>query len=171
MSGGTYILDSKITNLEVLEDDKTASVDEVPKPPQFRVTIDKIDQPLLVDAIIGSDRHLPHDSTISSKDDLLPKTTSSFVTLMGLAVIDQRVSFESRSRPELPVTDDSENSDHGVGSDLDCALLVFPPESLTSDTSHGSVFVLFNGDATNSCPPGKRNVFGLYAIYSTDVYN
>lgn len=147
VSGGTYILGREVSTI--------SSVKHTDNEPAYRVSIEGLDESIHGKMIIASSDYL------SVLEQLNPPQTP------GSALEDETAyCIAIITGPLLTLltsgSSDADNTTHDnetVSLLLDTALLVFPPNSLSSAKVTESVHVLINGEGTLSCPKGQCDCF------------
>lgn len=147
VSGGTYILGREVSSI--------LGVTHADNAPAYRLSIEGLDESIEGKFIIASPDYL------SVLEQLNPPQTTGLAvgeeTAYCIAIVTGPLITPSTLR-----TSDTGNTTHDYETDsplLDTALLVFPPDSLSSAKATESVHALINGEGTLSCPKGQCDCF------------
>lgn len=171
VAGATYILGRNIVAVETTESPNAERR-------RYSLRIDDVEESIESDVLIAS-----HDYV-----SIVPPSKSSSATSIGadshsiahcIAIIDRPISF-SESEPPSTTTEispDTEFIEETLGPadqkvQLDTAILVFPPGSVTGGSETAAVHALVTGEASMSSPKGKCELYkvnqcGIVADFSS----
>lgn len=147
MSGGTYILDRKLTSFQPVMD---VSGDSMKTARSYKVCIDGVEEPMTANIIISSTEYLSQFETsikVGSQTDVEDEERYA----LGIVVIDCALSSLATTASVESNTNESEDR---ASLRTDTALLTFPPGELDGGRAQAVVNVLIYGEGTLSCPSG-----------------
>lgn len=168
VSGGVYILGRPISSITPYEDvapeDRPTHSDDPSAFPKYIIKLDEFPDPLTSDLIISAQGYIPsnllHTTKLVAPSHLYESTP--FVTPIArcIAIIDQPLSLSPATLTPDPTSDLEDQSSDPRSllstSNLDTAVLVFPPSSLpTGGSATASATVLMTGEGSMSTPSGK----------------
>lgn len=113
----------------------------------YEVVLDDFPDTLTSDVLVTNPKYLTDDIPIRQAESK-PDGVSSGAVARCVAILDAPIAF---SQDDTSISD----SEDPQKEEIDTALLVFPPGSLSTGSSETSVHVLMTGAGTMSAPAGR----------------
>lgn len=165
VAGGIYILGRSISSIIDLDpqpiSQTTLADSDKPPLPKYSVELDDFPEKLSCSLIISSPDHVPRHLLPIAKHvpSSVPSNDARFV-VRCIAIIDRPIVFsatslEPPSDKENPVDSTSFQDQPPARQDVDTAVLIFPPSSLSGGSTTTVVHVLITGEGCMATPSGK----------------
>ncbi|KAI0314736.1 GDP dissociation inhibitor-domain-containing protein [Amylostereum chailletii] len=180
VAGGVYILDRTLRSITPPSDpsaQSSASMDNSSELPssassnnlKYIIQLDDFPEPLTADLVISASDQLPED--LQSLAYRLPQESvpPTHPIARGIIILNRPIPFaapssshEATSADEQSATNDDMNPASSVGggpSEVDTAVVVFPPSSVEGGSSTAAAHAFVTGQASMSAPKGKYIVY------------
>lgn len=158
VSGGIYVLGRSISSIKT---PATSPSDGSPTP-NYEVELEDVPDKLTCNLIIASPGVVPHLQSTAKhvpRADLSTSTQEYSSIARCIAIIDRPISFSASASPS---ESSGESPEHEAAastpSEIDTAVLVFPPSSLPTGSATTAVHTFFTGEGSMSTPSGKSEL-------------
>ena len=154
VSGGIYILGRHISSIKTL----TTSTSDESLAPKYEVELEGVPDKLTCSLIIASPGAVPH---VQSTPKYVPRTdvptsTHGYSSIARcIAIIDRPISFSAISSSETSGESTETDVTTTLPSEIDTAVLVFPPSCFPAGSATTAVHAFFTGEGSMSTPSGN----------------